>query len=288
MKSQNCNVRITIALLLFYSSMILGGCGTDWNGAEAKPTLAPTITPIMIPTTPPTIMTDESVMTNIIKDIDGNGVNDSVQIISLNDGCRTCMQIFLNENQIFEYEDPLCRMMGIDVFESLDLDGDNSNEIFITANTDANSRPYEEVLCLKQIDGKWNRMDYTKNEGGYNGFPFKITRGSSEFDFIISSDDFKQVIHYDASRYFSDDNSGNIDTIQSYRKNHYKKGDEVGFISAWGINEAKTGTYKGKNCIIALQGIEGPYGHGLGHINIYFDYNEQGKVNILTVKYLPD
>jgi hypothetical protein len=293
--------------------MILGGCGMNWKEnvsssteepsisiatteIQSKATVTPaviptdirTITPTIAPTAMPAIMAG-TVLEHVAKDLDRNGVADNIQIISLNnDGGETGIHVYLNEEKIFEYESPIVRIMGIDTYEYLDLDEDNANEIFITASTNANGRPYEEVLCLKQTDGKWNQMDYPKNEGGFYEFPFKITRGKDEFDFIISSDDINQVIHYDASQYFKDDESGNIDSIQEYRKNNYKEGDKVGFISAWGIHDAKAGTYKGRNCIIANQGIEGPYGHGLGQINIYFAYNEQGKVDILNIEYLPE
>jgi hypothetical protein len=126
------------------------------------------------------------------------------------------------------------------------------------------------------------------NGNGLNEFSYKITRGKEEFDFIISSEDIGQEIHFDATKLFVDDESGNDGSIQAYRSNHYKEGDEVGFISAWGIWEAKTGTYEGRDCIVALQGIEGPYGHGLGQINIYFAYNKQGNVEILKVEYQPE
>ena len=308
MKSQKSNIQSMIALLLLCSSLILGGCGTNLNvnvtssteepseliaatETQSEATVAPVVTSAVIPTIAstaiPTIMVG-TVLEDAAKDIDGNGVTDNLQIISLNnDGGETCLQVYLNEEKIFEYEDPLVTIMGVGAFEYLDLDGDNTNEIFITASTNTNCRPYAEVLCLKQIDGKWNQMDLPKNEEGNNQFSFKITRGKDEFDFIISSDDTNQIIHYDASQYFKDDESGNFYSIQEYRKNNYKEGNEVGFIAAWGIHDAKTGTYKGRNCIIANQGIEGPYGHGLGEVNIYFAYNEQGKVDILNIEYLP-
>ena len=272
-KNKKINIIIMSTFLLLCSSALLNGCGMDSTTAPK------TNSATMVGT----------VIEDVAKDIDGNGVDDKILIISLNDdGGETCIRLYFNGEQIFEFEDPLVRIMGINVFEYLDLDGDNVNEIFITASTNANSRPYEEVLCLKQTDDTWNEMEYPTNEDGSYEFPFKITRGEEEFDFIISSDDTDQVIHFDASGYFIDSDTGNADTIQSYRSNHYKEGDEVGFISAWGVWEARTGTYEGRNCIIAVQGIEGPYGHGLGQINIYYNYNEQGKVKILTVKHLPD
>ncbi len=308
MKSRKTYLKISLALLLLCSSLIHGGCSRYRivNGvfSTAEPSEAITVnvtknevavTPIALPTVIPTItltaiptIMPGAVLEDLVKDLDGNGVDDYLQIISLNnDGGVTCIHVYLNEEKIFEFEDPFTRIMGLGTFEYLDLDGDKTNEIFITAGTNANSRLYIEALCLKQIDGIWNRMDYPKNENGNYEFPFKITKGKDEFDFIISSEDTNQIIHYDASRYYKDDESGNFYSIQEYLKNNYKEGDEVGFISAWGIHDAKSGTYEGQNCIIANQGIEGPYGHGLGEINIYFAYNEQGKVDILNVEYLP-
>lgn len=236
----------------------------------------------------PTDIPKERVAGEISKDIDNNGIMDTVQIIRRNDDSESFIRIYLNEEQIFEFKDPDCRIMYVEAFEYLDLDGDNINEIFIAADTDANCRTLIDVLCLKQTDGPWYQMDIPLNDLGNNGFPLKITRGKDEFDLIISSDDFEQKIQFNAAQYFVDDESDNIDTIQSYRKNNYKEGDEVDFSSGWGICEAKTGTYEGRNCIIASQGIEIPYGHGLGQINIYFTYNDQGKVEILNVEYLPD
>lgn len=311
MKNQKSKIKIKIILLLFCASIILGACGTKWTQKDISqaakhtktmensttspttptiiptiaPTIAPSITPIITPSN--TSSSESTVVDEVSKDIDGNGIMDSLKIIGYNDGSETVMRVFLNKKQIFEYQDSFCRMMGVDSFECLDLDGDQTNEIFITASTDANSRPYEEVLCLKQTDGKWKQMEYPKNENGYYEFPFDIMRGKNEFDFVITSKLTKQVIHYDATQYFSDENSDNINSIKSYRSNHYKQGDKVGFISAWGIHDAKIGTFNGKKCIIALQRMEGPYGNGIGEINIYFNYNKQGQVNILKVKYFP-
>ena len=316
MKHLRDNIKILIVSQLLCFSIILGGCGTSQNSNEtplAKPTNAispvvndipttltptsiptvipsgmPTITPAVSATIKPTVSTDKTVVDKMKKYVDGNGVNDLIKIISRNDGAQTKMEIHFNGKKIFEYEDPNSRMMGIDAFESFDLDGDNKNEILIAASTDANCRPYEELLCLKQTGDKWRRMNYPKNQQGNYEFPFKITRGKNEFDFIISSKMTKQVVHYNASRYYIDSDSGNDDSIKEYRRKHYKEGDEVGFLSGWGIYEAKVGTFKGQKCIVAIQGIEGPYGHSLGMINIYFKYNIQGNVDILNVKYIPD
>ena len=306
MKSQKSNIKIMFALFLLCSSVVLGGCSTNWNVNEtsstAKPsesitatetqtetTVTPAVTPIDTPIISPTVtqasMTG-TVLEDVTKDLDGNEVDDKIQIISLDDdGVETGICVYLNGEQIFEFKDHFVRLMGVNAFEYLDLDGDGTNEIFIAADTNANCRTLVDVLCLKKIEGHWNRMDISLNEMGNNGFCFKVTRGKDEFEFIISSDIFEQEIHFDASHLFVDDESGNIDSIQAFRKNNYKEGDEVDFSIGWGICEARTGTYEGRNCIIATEGLEVPYGHSLGDINTYFAYNEQGKVEILNVEY---
>lgn len=276
MKNQKYKIKIMFTLLFACILSLFSGCSEKEKA-----------TPKEVKTIPPT--KTGAVLEEIDKDLDDNGTNDKLQIISLNeDGGETAIRVYLNEDDIFEYEEPDIRLVGIDSFEYLDLDGDKTDEIFITTDTNANSRPYKAVLCLKQMDGKWNQMDLPKNEGGYHEFPFQITKGKGEFDFIISSEDTDQIIQYDASGYFKEDESNDPSYIQDYRKNNYKEGDEVGFISAWGIHDAKTGTYKGDNCIIVNQGIEGPYGHSLGEINVYVTYSEQGKAEILKFEYIPD
>lgn len=231
--------------------------------------------------------TTERVVHEVVKDIDNNQIMDKIQIVEYEDGSKSYIRFYLNEQQIYEYRNDYIKFMSIDVFKYLDLDGDDINEIIVVAETNANSRPLVQLLCLKEINDLWKPLDIPLNETGNNGFSFKITRGKEEFDFIISSDDGRHVIHFDATIFFENDEFGNYGSIKDYRSNNYKEGDEVGFISAWGIWEARTGTYQGKNCIIALQGIEGPYGHGLGRINIYFAFNEQGDADILNIEYLP-
>ncbi len=220
-------------------------------------------------------------------DIDSNNTMDTVQTITRNDDAESFIRIFINGEQIFEYTDPNVKIMGVDAFEYLDLDKDNLNEIFICADTNANGRPLKDVICLKQTNGQWNLMDIPINETGNNGFSFEIKRGKDEFDFIISSSDIEQEIHFDATQFYIDDESGNSDSIQAYREKNYKEGDEVGLISPWGIWDARTGTYEGCHCIIATQGLEGIYGNNLGQINIYFAYSEKGNVEILHVEYQP-
>lgn len=294
-------IKIIAVLLLANSFLLLNGCAKksdsdtrntgniiEPDNTQANATITPIASdsPSVTPAPAPEIKTG-SVLEEMTKDLDGNGTEDSLQIVSLDDeGIMNCLHVYFNGEKIYEHSIEDLRFMGLFAFEYLDLDGDNVNEIFITADTNTNSRPYTELLCLKEEGGVWNRMTLPQNEHGLNGFPIKITRGNDEFDFVISSDYISQPVHFDSSAYFRDDDSGNIDTIQTYRANNYKEGDEVGFISAWGIHKARSGSYNGRNCIIATHGIEGPYGHGLGKIDIYFAYDPQGELELLHVEHL--
>lgn len=128
-------------------------------------------------------------------------------------------------------------------------------------------------------------LEIPLNELGNNCFPFNITRGKEEFDFIISSEYTDQQIQFNASSFYVDEPLSNPNSIQAYRNNHYKEGDQVAYISSWGIWEAYTGTYDGHSCIIAIQGIEAPYGNLLGRVIIYYDYDVNGSIEILNIEY---
>lgn len=273
MKSQKSNNKFMSIILLICTSVFLGGCNSNGTVSDTSSTASDT--------------QRETVFAEVNEDIDSNGIIDTVQIIRKNNDCESFIRIFINGEQIFEYKDPDLRIMNVYAFEYLDLDGDDIKEIFVSADTDANCRPLWEVLCLKQTAGQWERMDIPLNGNGHNEFSFNITRGKEEFDFIISSDDIEQQIHFDATPFFIDDESGIGGSIQEYRENNYKMGDEVAFISGWGIWEARTGNYEERNCIIAVQGIEGPHNNFLGQINIFFSYNQQGNVEIMNIEYQP-
>ena len=227
----------------------------------------------------------ETIAQELSKDIDQNGVMDLVQIMEREDGTEF-VQVIFNGVNIYQYEWEELRLISIDAFEYLDLDGCGENEIFITIYPNVNSRPLIEVLTLKQASVGWNRMELPLNELGNNCFLFDITRGKDEFDFIISSEYTDQTIHFDASSFFVNGPYSNPDSLQAYRNNHYKEGDKVAFISAWGIWEAKIGTYNERNCIIAQQGIEGPYGNFLGRVIIYYDYDINGFIEVLNIEYV--
>jgi hypothetical protein len=229
--------------------------------------------------------TGETKAEELSKDIDLNGVMDIVRILEREDG-SVYIQIIFNGEDIYHCEWSGLRLLSVDVFEYLDLDRDGENEIFITANPSVNSRPLIEILTLKQTDGRWSMLEIPLNENGNNCFPFSITRGKEEFDFIISSEYTEKQIHFDASSFYEDGPDSNPNSIHAYRNNHYKAGDQVAYISSWGIWETQTGSYDGYNCIIAQQGMEAPYGNYLGRVIIYYDYDANRSIEVLNIEYV--
>lgn len=230
------------------------------------------------------IVSDEKVIDELNKDIDNNGVMDSIQLLERNDG-TVYLNVSFDGETIFTYEHEELRLSSIGSFEYLDLDQDLGNEIFITVYPSVNSMPLIDVIALKQSEGKWNMMGIPLNEEGFNCFPLTVTRGDKEFDFIISSKLTDKQAHFDASSYYVDEKGNNVNSIQSYRNRLFVKGDIVGYVSSWGIWEAQTGTYEGRNCIIAEHGLNGDSGkfNYLGRVDIYYAYDKDGNIEILDL-----
>lgn len=76
-------------------------------------------------------------------------------------------------------------------------------------------------------------------------------------------------------------------------KRYYEKeilpspaGTPVGYISAFGIWDVKLGEYEDYPCLVALQGVEGPHKFDLwGRVEIYYDYDKNGNMRVLDLKF---
>jgi hypothetical protein len=275
--------------------IFLSGCKYEINKIEPTPAIDSSNVTAETEIITPTI-TNEPIEANetnqgdtIIQelgiDIDHNGVMDLAQIVDREDGSNY-MQVIFNGDNIFHYETVDIRLISVGTFGYLNLDSDDEKEIFITVYPNVNCRPLIDIVTLKQTDSQWHMMDIPLNEDGNNCFPFCITRGKKEFDFIISSEYTNQQIHFDASSFYKDVSESNINSIQAYRNNHFNEGDVVAGISSWGVWEAELGTYDEQNCIIAQEGMEAPYGNGLGRVFIYYVYDENGLIKILNIEYV--
>ncbi len=304
-----------ILILILLSSLYLGGCNqtviaktsletenTDISGIPKEPTTItpetssgtsnkPADEPANAPSEEPaeagTPLQGETVFSELDKDIDNNGIMDSVQLLERTDGTMYAT-VILNGEPIFHYEWEDLRLASVNSFEYMDFDQDHENEIFITIYPLVNSMPLIEVLTLKQSDGQWHMMDIPLNEIGNNCFPINITKGDREFDFVLSSEYTDKQLLFDATPYYTDDGNTESNSIQLYKSQHFSKGDTVGYVSSWGIWSSWTGTYDGQNCIIAEQGLQGIGGkfNPLGKVDIYYAYDKDGNIKILDLVHI--
>ncbi|HHV10025.1 MAG TPA: hypothetical protein GXX75_07085 [Clostridiales bacterium] len=300
-----------ILILIVLSSLYLGGCNqtviaktsletenADISGIPKEPTvIAPETSrgtpdesanaPSKEPAIAETPLQNETVFSELDKDIDNNGIMDSVQLLERTDGTMYAA-VILNGETIFHYEWEDLRLMSVNSFEYLDFDQDHENEIFITIDPLVNSMPLTEVLTLKLSDGQWRMMDIPLNEIGNNCFPITITKGDGEFDFILSSEYTDKQLLFDATSYYTDDGNIEGNSIQLYKNQHFSKGDTVGYVSSWGIWSSWTGTYDGRNCIIAEQGLQGIGGkfNPLGRVDIYYAFDKNGNIEILDLVHI--
>ena len=66
----------------------------------------------------------------------------------------------------------------------------------------------------------------------------------------------------------------------------WKAGAEIASIMEWGIWKINLTEFDGRPCLMALQGIQGYSKEDQwGEVEIYFDYDAEGKIRILDLKF---
>lgn len=242
-------------------------------------------------------------------DIDGDGVEDCVTVTLTNEDNYfdethgDTLNIWFDGEKIYEYVDYLPIYSIYDNFKYVDLDEDGKEELFITFEPMVNSMPMVEYLVLKEINSEWTAINLDNgqatldgNDNLTNSFPIRVKRTGNEPVFEISCDGYDDVISYDASGHYEGMAEASRDN--DYEHNVYLgllNGDESltdvaledGRASAWGIWEIDVAEYEGKTCLMAQQGIEGPYGKfdHFGELYIYFDFTSNGKSNIRNIRF---
>lgn len=228
-------------------------------------------------------------------DLDGNGEQEYLLLTVLTDDSEYDMHLsfYFNGESIYEYDD-LLRLYPTKA-EYIDLDQDGEKEIFFAFYPMVNSMPLIEYAVLKQTGNGWKALEMIHGETMLdNAFPISCRYGSTDNTIVIACEGTEKEIIYNIEAHYE-----NI--IKEYREynmdysayarilegNMYKEGDEFGSIAAWGIWEICSGTYDGRNCLIATHGLQGPEGKfdTIGLVDIYFDYNEKGLVNILDMEF---
>lgn len=266
----------------------IGAAETDGMGKDGLPEQNDT------DTSNPAEDTSESQQYDL-GDLDGNGVPEYLLITYLADDPEYDGHLcfYFNGESIYEYDD-LLLMYGGEA-EYIDLDRDGEKEIFFTFYPYVNSMPLVEYAVLKQTDHGWEALEMI--HGGTmldNEFPISCRYGSADNTIVITCEGTEKEIVYNIEAYYEN-------RIKEYREsgmdysaltrilegNIYSEGDEFGAVSAWGIWEICSGTYDGRNCLIATHGLEGPEGKFdmIGQVDIYFDYNKDGLVNIVNMEF---
>ena len=227
-------------------------------------------------------------------DLDGNGEQEYV-VISFQEEDPDYdghLEFYFNGKRIYEYEDLLWMSPG--KAEYIDLDGDGKKEIFFTFWPHVNSMPLVEYAVLKQTGGSWELLEMIHGEDMLdNGFPIASRYGKEENTLVITCEGTDQEIVYDFKEYYENrireeqESGGDSRQYAEILEGGYREGDEFGGIAAWGVWEIGSGTYNGRNCLIATHGLEGPGGKfdHMGLVDVYFDYDERGKVHILNLEF---
>lgn len=231
--------------------------------------------------------TGEVITDEIMIDIDENGIMDFAQLLEREDG-SVYIKITFNCDTIFTYEWKEIKLIAIDLFEYHDFDGDGKGEIFVTVQPMVNSMPLLEVMVLKEYKDKWKMMDIPFGETEHNEFPITITKGEEEFEFIVTEEIGGKQVTFDASSYYIDKEEGGPDSVKGYLANEFLPGDIVGHAAAWGIWEAWTEDYEGRDCIVVKQGLHGVSGkfNPLGEILVYYVYDEDGDIEVLDLVHI--
>ena len=72
------------------------------------------------------------------------------------------------------------------------------------------------------------------------------------------------------------------------QNNTYKAGNVFGRSAGWGLWSVEPASYNGVDCLKAVQGIcsiEGQKGDVLGTLDIFFNYDSNGQIHVLDMKF---
>lgn len=243
---------------------------------------------------------DEEPQRYNIGDLDGNGEPEYVLISHENElpGYDGHLSVYVNGESIYEYDDILRMGLGSAIY--IDLDDDKKQEIFLRFYPFVNSAPLMEYIVLKQTGDTWTALEMPHGENMLdNAFPISVSCGSEKNTIVIGCEGTDKQIVYDITAHYQAlidtyEESGmdaqlprNVLNGTDRGDNPYAEGDAFGGVAAWGIWNIERGFWKDKNCLIATHGIQGPCGNTdiLGELDVYFNYNKDGKVNILNIDF---
>ncbi len=246
-------------------------------------------------------MGDTSTLTDL-GDLNGNGQTETIisDIYPWTDGFE--WTFYVDDKNVYNARNDCYP----DFYASyIDLDEDGSEEIVILIYPHVNSDALAQYVVLKNTDGGLIELENTEQWSNNlnpnyvsNHFPVDVRYGKEKNTFEITLEGCDTIIT-DVTKHYqkildSYENSDDKDSNELYRNakevlvlEKYSAGDDVGGCGGWGIENLDIGEYNGKNCIVAGNHVLGPLGNwdAIGWLNIYFNYDKNGKIQVLGVEY---
>lgn len=230
-----------------------------------------------------------------VGDLDGNDIQEFMTIESMEEDnylSKCIVAFYFNNERVFEHEDILpCYPTSHAWY--LDLDQDGDKEVVLPIYPYVNSMPLTEYEVLKCKDGVWFPLEvYTGEDCLDNQFPIHIVYGSKKNEIIISCDGTDKTITYDITKHYEakvveyEESEYYGEVYKAILEGQdYVEGADFGSVAAWGVWDIWPEVFEGRNCLVANHGIQGPEGKFdiLGDLNVYFDYDEAGKIQILDI-----
>lgn len=230
-----------------------------------------------------------------VGDLNEDGRGDYI-IYQYMDGYNDRIRLYLSgEGVVFEHQDVCATEIG-DIVQAVDIDTDGEKEIVLTIFPHVNSAELTEFAVLKKRDNVWKEMEPCGKDGTNISFPLKITHGK-DYTIKLSCEGYEESIYFDIEDYAKGwQKAAEIEGTEYGARevaNYYEsailespKGTEVGAIEPYGIWSIDLSTYNGSPCLVAQQGIEGYDKHDCwGTVDIYFNYDSKGTVNILNIQF---
>lgn len=246
------------------------------------------------------VLTENKPTTINIGDIDKNGITDCAVFTELSlEGKRVYhLDLYLNDEIIYSYEDSELPF-DIEKISLIDLDNDGGEELFIPILPHVNSMPLTQFTVLKNFDGKWAPLESFNSETGITGFPIKMIYGKATNSVDISMEGIDYCYNVDlvphyvsvlSDFYFNEDEYNAEKSENALFGNAYEDMEDFGSVAPWGTWTVAPCEHMGTNCLKAVEGILG-YGERsdmLGTVNVYFNYNPEGKIQVMNFEFEPD
>ena len=245
-------------------------------------------------------MGDSSTLTDF-GDLNGDGKNEFI-VMDIYPWNLLNWSLYVDDKEVYQAEN-----YNYCDFEArfIDLDEDEKEEILIIVHPHVNSAMLEEYVVLKNSDNGWIELDNTAkwsnnqdSNGVSNHFPINVLYGKEKNTFEITLEGFETFVtditdHYQkvldsAEDYPEREDDELIRNAKDILINgKYSAGDDVGGSPDWGIFNIDTGVFDGKNCLIASESISGPMSKWdyIGCLDIYFNYDNEGKIQILGAEF---